>query len=222
MPRKASVFFVVACLIAAAMPLMSTPAKPPALADFPGWPTHFEGKLLQPLPLTSLEQRFAENFPGRVGRFGDGQREIVFRWISSETRKLHPAADCFRGSGYSVTPKPIDVDLDGARWGSFVAARGEARINVRERIYDSAGNSWTDVSSWYWAALRKQSQRPWWAVTVATSDRRLPSINMNAIRAAVFLPSVSPYLGAARVKIMIRPRESSCLPSKRKRCSVRA
>ena len=170
MPRRGSVIFAVACLIAAAMPLLSTPARTVPLADFPGWPTHFEGMPLQPLPLSVLEQRFAEGFPGRVARFSDGRREIVFRWIASETRKLHPAADCFRGSGYTITPQPIDVDLDGARWGSFVAERGGQRIKVRERIYDTAGNNWTDVSSWYWAALRARSQRPWWAVTVATTD----------------------------------------------------
>lgn len=170
MPRRSSLLFAVACLIAAAMPLLHTPSPPPATADFPGWPTHYEGKPLQPLPLTSLERRFAENFPGRVGRFSDGEREIVLRWVSSETRKLHPAADCFRGSGYSIALQPIEVEGDGARWGSFIAVRGTARIHVRERIYDAAGNSWTDVSSWYWAALRGQSQRPWWAVTIATSS----------------------------------------------------
>ena len=163
MPRKVLALFAIACLIAAATPLLSAPAKPIALIDFPGWPTHFQGRPLQSLPLTSVERRFAENFPGRVGRFSDGQREIVFRWISSETRKMHPAADCFRGSGYTVTPQPIEVDLDGARWGSFVVERGEERIRVRERFYDTVGNGWTDVSSWYWAALREKSQGPWWA-----------------------------------------------------------
>ena len=169
MPRSSAFLFAMACLIAAAMPLLDTSSPAPVTADFPGWPTRYEGKLLQSLPLTALERRFAENFPGRVGRFSDGEREIVMRWVSSETRKLHPAADCFRGSGYSITPQPIEVDGNGARWGGFIAVRGTVRIDVRERIYDAAGNSWTDVSSWYWAALRGQSQRPWWAVTVATS-----------------------------------------------------
>jgi hypothetical protein len=169
MPRKSTFLFAVVCLIAAAIPLLGTSSPEPATADFPGWPTHYEGKPLQPLPLTSLERRFAENFPGRVGRFSDGEREVVVRWVSSATRKLHPAADCFRGRGYRVTPQPIEVDSSGARWGSFIAVRGAARIDVRERIYDAAGNGWTDVSSWYWAALRGQSLRPWWAVTVAAS-----------------------------------------------------
>jgi hypothetical protein len=182
MPRRSTSLFAVICLIAAAMPLLGTPLPAPATADFPGWPTHHEGKPLQSLPLTALERRFAENFPGRVGRFSDGEREVVMRWVSSATRKLHPAADCFRGSGYSITPQAIQVDGNGARWGSFIAVRGAVRIAVRERIYDAAGNGWTDVSSWYWAALRGQSLRPWWAVTVATSladdqsDERSPAL----------------------------------------------
>lgn len=164
-----SSMFLVACLIAAAVPLLSAPAAPPPSTDFPGWPAHYEGKTLRALPLTALELRFAESFPGRVARFSDGKHEFVMRWVSSETRKLHPAADCFRGSGYAITPQPIVVDANGARWGSFLAVRGKDRISVRERIHDAAGNSWTDVSSWYWAALRNQTQRPWWVVTIAAA-----------------------------------------------------
>lgn len=169
MRRNSSLLFAAACLIAAAVPLLSVRPAPRFDSDFPGWPTHYEGVALQPLPLTSLEQRFAADFPGRVGRFSDGRREIVMRWISHETRKLHPAVDCFKGSGYRVIPLPIDVDPGGVRWGSFLATRGMERIKVRERIYDAAGNTWTDVSSWYWAALWEQSQRPWWAITVAAT-----------------------------------------------------
>ena len=169
MRLESALFFAAACLIAAAVPLLSARPVPRFDNDFPGWPSHYEGKLLRPLPLSSLEQRFAEDFPGRVGRFSDGKREIVMRWVSRETRKLHPAVDCFRGSGYQVSPLPIDVDPDGVRWGSFLATRGTEKIKVRERIYDAAGNAWTDVSSWYWAALWEQSQRPWWAITVAAA-----------------------------------------------------
>jgi hypothetical protein len=164
---RSSALFTAACAFAALVPLLSAPSAPPAPSGFPGWPTHYEGKPLRELPLTSLERRFEEDFPGRLGRFSDGEREIVIRWVSRETRKLHPAIDCFRGGGYSVTPRPIAVDSEGVRWGSFVAIRGEKTLSVRERVYDGAGNSWTDVSSWYWTAFREQSPGPWWAVTVA-------------------------------------------------------
>jgi hypothetical protein len=38
---------------------------------------------------------------------------------------------------------------------------------VYERIYDVAGNSWSDVSAWYWAALLGKSAGPWWSVVIA-------------------------------------------------------
>jgi hypothetical protein len=114
-----------------------------------------------------VEQRFASDFPGRIARFSDGEREVVIRWVSRETRKLHPASDCFRGSGYAITPEPLAVDADGTRWGSFLASRGAQRLHVRERIYDASGEEWTDVSAWYWAATAGKSRGPWWAITTA-------------------------------------------------------
>jgi hypothetical protein len=163
---------LVACLIAAAVPLLGLKAGAAVGQEFPGWPTHFEGKPLRALPLGPLEQRFAAEFPGRIARFSDGEREIVFRWISGETRMLHPASDCFRAIGFSVTPQPLRVEPGGERWGGFIAARGGQRLGVSERIHDDRGNQWTDVSSWYWSAATGKSRGPWWAVTFAT---RLPS-----------------------------------------------
>ena len=51
---------------------------PPQVSDaFPGWPETWEGHPLVPLPLSELEQRFARDFPGRVGRFRSAGRELV-------------------------------------------------------------------------------------------------------------------------------------------------
>jgi hypothetical protein len=169
---RSSAQFAAACAIAALVPLLSVKPSAPAPSGFPGWPTHHEGKPLRQLPLTSLERRFEENFPGRLGRFSDGERELVIRWVSRETRKLHPAIDCFRGAGYSVAPRPIEVDAHGERWGSFAAVRAGQTLSVRERVYDEAGNSWSDVSAWYWAAFREKSRGPWWAVTIAQRENR--------------------------------------------------
>jgi hypothetical protein len=149
--------------------------RPPVTQNFPGWPAQIAGRSLRMLPLGSIEQRFAEDFPGRIARFGDGEREIVIRWVAQETRRLHPASDCFRGSGYAVKPQPLIVDNDGVRWGSFIATRGSEQLTVRERIYDGAGHQWTDVSAWYWAAATGKSQGPWWALTIASKQRDLPS-----------------------------------------------
>ena len=162
-----SLLFVLACILAAIVPfLVSAPAVTDT-GDFPGWPTEFEGKALQSLPLTALEQRFAERFPGRIARFSDGKREIILRWVAEPTRKLHPARDCFRGSGYKVEALPMQVDARGQRWSRFLATRNQESLLVRERISDERGGQWTDVSSWYWSSFWRESAGPWWAVTAA-------------------------------------------------------
>lgn len=167
MQTKSWRLFVLACVLAALMPLLLRPQPNSPSTGFPGWPSSFEGKTLRQLPLTPLEARFAENFPGRMGRFTDGQREIILRWVSAETRKLHPATDCFRGSGYQVRALPIKFTASGEHWGRFQATRGSESILVEERIVDSQGQQWTDVSAWYWAALWQKSASPWWAMTIA-------------------------------------------------------
>lgn len=159
----------VLCGLAAVVPLLGSQSAVHTLNGAPEWPAHFEGKPLRALPLNALEQSFAAGFPGRMARFTDGRREIILRWVSEDTRKLHPASDCFRGAGYTVTPQPAIVDAQGARWGSFTATRGGQRLEVRERIYDTSNQQWTDVSAWYWAAATGQSRGPWWAVTLATA-----------------------------------------------------
>lgn len=163
-----------ACVLAFLVPWLA--AVPPSQRDngeaaaFPGWPTHFEGRALTQLPLTPREERFGDDFPGRIARFTDGRRELVVRFVTTATRKLHPASDCFAGIGYRVRPLPLRVDEAGARWGSFTAERGGERLRVSERIYSEAGRSWEDVSAWYWAAIGGDAAGPWWAVTVAERD----------------------------------------------------
>lgn len=163
---------ILVCAVAAFVPILGARPDPALVGKSPAWPTHLAGRPLRALPLAAAEQRFAADFPGRIGRFSDGEREIVIRWVSEETRKLHPASDCFRGIGYSITPQPLAVDADGARWGTLIARRGEERLEVRERIYDASGNQWTDVSAWYWAATTGESLGPWWAITIASTAPR--------------------------------------------------
>ena len=160
-----------ACALAFLAPWLSASPKPPgggsAEAVFPGWPTHFEGRALTRLPLSEREVRFGGDFPGRLARFTDGRREVIIRFVTGATRKLHPASDCFAGIGYRVRPMPLKVDEAGARWGGFTAERGVEKFLVYERIYAEAGGSWEDVSAWYWAAVGGNGLGPWWAVTVA-------------------------------------------------------
>jgi exosortase/archaeosortase family protein len=134
---------------------------------FPGWPATFEGRALTPLPLTTRERQFQAGFPGRIGRFRDGRHELIIRWVTRDTRLLHPAADCFRGMGYRVTPLPLARDAAGGLWGAFRAERGTQTVRVRERIVDDAGHAWSDVSAWYWSAALHHAAGPWWAITIA-------------------------------------------------------
>lgn len=170
--RRSSFFYIVACAVAALLPFFSARSESSGSVGagaFPGWPTEFEGKTLTPLPLTELEQRFNADFPGKIGRFTDGKRELIVRWVTEATRKLHPASDCFEGLGYSVKPLAIHRDEKGSLWSSFAATKGNYRLRVYERIHNDSGETWTDVSAWYWAALHHR-EGSWWAITIAEKE----------------------------------------------------
>ena len=165
------IFFVVCCALAAIAPRFARQtANSTESIPFPGWPAQFEGRALTELPLSAREKQFTEGFPGKIARFTDGEREIIFRWVTRQTRALHPAADCFRGLGYSIHPLSLTTDAGGNRWSTFEASRSKDKLLVRERIYSASGQSWTDVSSWYWQVTlgkSEENQTGWWAVTVA-------------------------------------------------------
>lgn len=159
-----------ALLLAMIWPLLApTPASAVAIAPHE-WPTQFEGRLLRPLALSPVEQRFAEDFPGRLGRFTDGQRSIVLRHVLKPTRKLHPAEDCFRALGYRIEQTQLRrrVDAEGLQR-CFVASRDGLRLHVCDYIEDAAGQSFSDTSAWYWSALVGRSSGPWQAVTLASA-----------------------------------------------------
>lgn len=171
--RRTFVYLII-CALAALIPIFPLRSKQSNVASarvaFNEWPAQFEGHALTPLPLTERELRFGNDFPGKIGRFSDGRREVIIRRAYEATRRLHSASDCFEGIGFSVRPLPLHVDENGSRWSSFIATRGKERLRVRERIYTDTGESWTDVSSWYWAALQETHPGPWWAITVAEPE----------------------------------------------------
>jgi hypothetical protein len=164
---KSIILLFLLCLTAALVPLRSTTAQYNNDSDtFPGWSS-------APLPtgLTSVapsarEARFAAGFPGQVGVFTDGTRTYVVRWVRTSTRKLHPASDCLRALGYEVKPTPIFAASDGTHWGTSSAQRGTEQLRMRERIVESTGREWTDVSAWFWSAALGHNAGPWWAVTI--------------------------------------------------------
>lgn len=156
-----------ACAAAGLVPLAAPAPRPPG-SGFPGWPERHAGRPLHPLPLDARDAALARGFPGSVGRFHDGERQLVLRYVDRATRMLHPASDCFRGSGYAVAPRPVRREADGRRASCFTAARGTESLLVCERIDGPGGRSWSDVSAWYWAALAGEG--PYWAITVVERE----------------------------------------------------
>ncbi len=172
-PRRSTVrglvrvTFVLLAAFAIAWPLLAPGTPAPAAGRAHEWPHAFEGRELRPLALGAVEQRFADRFPGAIGRFDDGRRVVILRHVTSATRMLHPAADCFRGLGYEIADERLERHADGALQRCFVATRDGTRLRVCERIVDANGVVQTDTSSWYWAAALGRSTGPWLASTTA-------------------------------------------------------
>ncbi len=164
---RAAARYGLACIGIAFLPWLVSVygrTEPYATIAPPAWPKTFDGRSLTPIPLDQQEAQYAALFPGQVGMFHDGQRQLLLRWTNQPTRRLHPARHCFRGAGYSIRPHAPTADADGKIWGCFIAEKGKTRLLVQERIY-SASASWTDVSAWYWSARLGRDQGPWWSVT---------------------------------------------------------
>jgi hypothetical protein len=168
-PSLAPALFLLAIFAAGISPLLrgKDTAASAAAPGFPGWPAMHEGRTLSELPLSKREEAFARDFPGRIGRFTDGEREIILRWVAEPTRRLHPASDCFRGSGYKTTPRNMKRDSSGRLMSCFSATRASETISVCEGVHGLDGQSWPDASSWYWDAILARSTGPWWSVVEA-------------------------------------------------------
>lgn len=138
--------------------------EPPAS---PEWPHAWEGRALRPLALSTVEMRFASRFPGHIARLTDGEQVLVLREVREPTRMLHPAADCYRGLGYTIAQAGLERDAHARMWRCFVAEREGQRLRVCERIVDARGEAFIDASSWFWAATLGQSTGPWRAITTA-------------------------------------------------------
>ncbi len=164
---RACAIHIIACIVAACAPFfVPDHSTLHENENFPGFPRVFQQMPLKSAPVSERESRFGAAFPGRIGKFSAGRHTVLIRWVTKETRMLHPASDCYRGSGYRITHLPPRKDSRGLLWGVFKATRGPERVIVKERIADGHGRHWTDVSAWYWAALLGQTDGPWWAYTV--------------------------------------------------------
>ena len=156
------------CLLWSTVAALRTAPEPGAEAASHEWPREWDGAPLRPMALSDVEQRFAERFPGAIGRMTEGTQTIVMRAVNAPTRMLHPAADCYRALGFRIEQTRLERDAQERLWRCFVAQRhGAQKFRVCERIVDAEGTAFTDTSAWYWAAASGQSTGPWQAVTVA-------------------------------------------------------
>lgn len=165
---RLTLLFLSLCVLAAIRPII-TPSPSTitfsSSAGFPGWNTAPTPAGLAPLALSPREAKFTQRFPGQIAAFTDGRSTWLVRWLSHPTRKLHPATDCLRATGYTVVPEPIFAAHDGTHWGTLTATRGSEKLIVRERIIDAEGHEFTDVSAWFWSAALEKSSGPWWCLT---------------------------------------------------------
>ena len=165
-----SAFFAVAALCIC-VECMGGRASPRAANDesarqFPGWPETFEGDTLVEEPQNEFERMFAQNFPGRIGRFRAGRRTVIVRWTTRPTHRVHGAAYCLRATGWRIEPLPLADDGAGV-WSAFRATRGGEALNVREQVRGADGTTFADVPDWFFNALLGRTAGPWWIVTVA-------------------------------------------------------
>jgi hypothetical protein len=171
---RAVIPFLLACACAASAPWLTRANGSTVATAAPAaaWPAVWGGRNLRPLPLLPQETAFAAAFPGSIARFTDGESEILFRRVEHATRKLHPASDCLRASGYAIHPLPAVAEARGRTWSCFLAKRADETLEVREMVAAGSGEigngpTWTDVSSWYWYAFWGDSAGPWTAITVS-------------------------------------------------------
>ena len=168
--NRVLIVLLAASVAAGAAPAFRDRAARAGGEAFPGWPANYEGRRLVPVPLAPRDAVFARGFPGRVARFHDGRRQIVLRWTSGPTRRLHPALHCFRGAGYAVTPAPMTRTAGGAAATCFRATRDGRVLRVCEHLTDGRGRSWPDVSAWWWSAALRPAPGGYWSHVVAQPD----------------------------------------------------
>lgn len=165
--------FAIAAVLAPILTL-GTP-RPPVPPDFVQGPAvfTFDGLLLplHPLPASEAETAFAQSFPCTLASYQWGHDQVILRRVNEVTRRLHPSRDCLRAAGFETT-ESITVTLgDGTQWARFAATRDGIRRTVHERITSGRdGAAWTDVSAWYWSALRHPLHGPWQAETVISAS----------------------------------------------------
>ena len=104
--------------------------------------------------------------PDHVERYREGRHEYTVRTIVEPSRRVHPAEECYRATGWHERALPMRVD--SRRWGCFEATRAAERVEVCETFVDRRGRSWSDAGSWWWSALFAPGGGPWRGVIMVT------------------------------------------------------
>src|SRR5689334_15020610 len=125
-------------IAAAALPLTLKETRSAETAQPPAWPSQLEGRPLMPLALSAREESFLAGFPGAVRRYTDSDREVIVRWVTHASRRLHPAADCYRAMGYDVGDVTVERSQRGVERRCFAARRTGSTQRVCEQITDAA------------------------------------------------------------------------------------
>lgn len=128
------------------------------------------------LPLGLRPPTPSASDPETMEHFGDGRREWTVRRIAEPSRRVHPAEECYRATGWQVRPLPMRIAparpagvLSGPlRWGCFEATRGAERVEVCQTIVASGGRSWSDGGSWWWSTFPGRHEGPWLGVVMVT------------------------------------------------------
>lgn len=160
--------FLVACLLIAASWSFRSAVSSGSMADASPveWPRTFRGEALESLPLSVREEHFAAGFPGQLARFRCGDGELIYRRVTRATRMLHSAQDCFTAAGFHMQRLSPHTVADDGLWQVWEARRGDdPALIVCEHIRSAEGDLFTDVSAWYWRALRHPEEGPWLAIT---------------------------------------------------------
>src|SRR5437762_12323779 len=90
--------FLAICVVTALVPLRAL-NRQTFSGPLPDWPQDWEGAELRQIPLSDRDQKFNENFPGRIAKFTDGRRELTRRWVTTASRQPHYIADRSAGAG---------------------------------------------------------------------------------------------------------------------------
>jgi len=138
---------------------------------WPPFPSTLEGRALVESAPSELEAPWIAAFPGRIGRFSDGERLWILRQVAHPTLALHSSVRCLVAAGWTVEPGQAWRDAEGRIWSTCRAQRDGRRLRVRERVASLTSEaSWPDLDAWRHDAWLGRDPGPWCAFTALELD----------------------------------------------------